>query len=74
MHAQNIEPEFDDKTISELARMSYTPSFGARPIRRSVQREIDNMLSNYILEDKVHSGDKLKVIFKDGKFDIKIVK
>jgi ATP-dependent Clp protease ATP-binding subunit ClpC len=74
MHAQNIEVEFDDKTISELARMSYTPSFGARPIRRSVQREIDNMLSNYILEDKVHSGDKLKVIFKDGKFDIKIVK
>ncbi len=70
MHAQNIEVEFDKNVIKEIAVRSFNPQFGARPIKRAVQREIDNLLSQMILEDKIHSGDKIKIVFKKNKFDI----
>ncbi len=70
MHAQNIEIEFDKSVVKEIARVSFNPQFGARPIKRAVQREIDNLLSTEILNDKLHSGDKVKVSFKGNKFSV----
>jgi ATP-dependent Clp protease ATP-binding subunit ClpC len=70
MHAQNIHIEFDKSAISEIARISYDPQFGARPVRRTVQKEIDNMLSNKLLNDEIRSGEKIKVSFENGEFKI----
>jgi ATP-dependent Clp protease ATP-binding subunit ClpC len=68
MKDQNIEVEFDPVVIVELAKKSFDPQFGARPVKRTVQREIDNLLSQEILEDRIKAGDKVKVGFKNGKF------
>jgi len=68
MKAQDIDVEFDKSAVKELAIESYNPQFGARPIRRAVQREVDNLLSEMILEDKIKKGDKVKVSFKNNKF------
>ncbi len=63
MHAQKITIEFDSEVIINLAQNNYDPVFGARPIRRAVQREIGDLLASEILEDKIHSGDKIKLNF-----------
>ncbi len=70
MKAQEIDIEFEKSAIQQLAKESYDPQFGARPIRRAVQREVDNLLSNMMLEDKITKGDKIKVEFKNGKFEV----
>lgn len=70
MRAQNIEIEFDKTVINEIAEISYNPQYGARPVKRAVQSEIDNLLSSLILDDKITSGDKIKVVYKNGSFQI----
>lgn len=73
LHAQNIEIEFDTSVVSEVARMSYNPQFGARPIKRTVQSEIDNLLSSEILDEKIKSGDKIIMTYSKSKFIVEKV-
>ncbi len=70
LKAQNIQIEFDDSVINEIADISFNPQYGARPIKRAVQSEIDNLLSSLILDDKIQSGQKIKLIYKNGKFEL----
>jgi ATP-dependent Clp protease ATP-binding subunit ClpC len=72
MKAQNIELSFDKKVVSEIAKRSFDPQFGARPIKRAIQRNIDSLIARFLLEDKIHSGDKVKVVMTKGDFDIQI--
>jgi ATP-dependent Clp protease ATP-binding subunit ClpC len=71
MRAQNIAIEFDESVVKEIAEISYNPQYGARPIKRAVQSEIDNLLSSLILEDKIMAGEKVKMVYKDNKFIVK---
>ncbi len=68
---QNIEAEYNASVISELARTSYDPKFGARPIKRAVAREIENLLSEKILRNEIGEGDKIKIDFEKGKYIVK---
>lgn len=73
MKAQNIEIVFDKKVIKEIAKRSFNPQFGARPIKRAIQRDIDSLIARFLLEDKIHSGDKVKVVLNKGEFGIQII-
>jgi ATP-dependent Clp protease ATP-binding subunit ClpA len=68
LKAQDIELVVDISVVKELARVSYDPEFGARPIRRAIQRELENKLSESLLDGKFNSGDTVKVSFKDGAY------
>ena len=48
-----------------LAEKGYDPSFGARPLRRLMQSQIDDQLANLILAGSIHDGSLVKVDF-DG--------
>lgn len=63
---QGIILEVEDSVIREIARISYDPKFGARPVNRTVQREIENLLSREFLRENVKEGDRIKIAF-DGK-------
>ncbi|MFS8130369.1 MAG: ATP-dependent Clp protease ATP-binding subunit [Candidatus Dojkabacteria bacterium] len=67
---QGIDIEFDKSVVAEVARLSFNPQFGARPIKRTVQREIDNLISHELLEDKIKAGDKVQIKFKGSKFEL----
>jgi ATP-dependent Clp protease ATP-binding subunit ClpC len=72
MRAQRIEVEFSDDAVQLLAREGYDPEFGARPLRRTIQRLVENELSRKVLEGSVQPGDKITVDI-DGdelKFDV----
>ncbi len=45
---------------------SYDPAFGARPIKRYIQRNLEILIARAILEDKLKQGDTIKVGVKDG--------
>lgn len=59
-----IEVTADAKDF--LAEDGYDSEFGARPLRRSIQRLIENKLSEKILIDEINNGDKIKVSLEDG--------
>jgi len=54
-----------------LAREGYDPVYGARPLRRAIQREILDPLSIDILEGKVREGQIVQVDAKDGALEFR---
>ncbi|MEI7579357.1 MAG: AAA family ATPase [bacterium] len=65
LKAQKMSLILTDKAIQELARLGYDPQFGARPVRRIIQRRIENSLSNKILTGEYKEGDTIKIDFQD---------
>jgi len=56
-----------DKAIEHLARIGFDPQYGARPIKRVLQKEVLNELSKLILEGKIDKEDQIMVDEKEGK-------
>jgi ATP-dependent Clp protease ATP-binding subunit ClpB len=60
--ANDIKIDITDAAVDFIARQSYNPQYGARPVKRMMQRELLNQLSKMILADAV---DKTKTIIVD---------
>jgi ATP-dependent Clp protease ATP-binding subunit ClpB len=68
MLAENsISIDITDEAVDLIARQSYDPQYGARPVKRMMQRELLNELSRMILADEVDKTKPIKVTVKDGK-------
>ena len=67
---RDIGLEVTKKAKKKIAQESYDPDFGARPLRRLIQREIENVLALKILNSEYKDGDKIIVSLdsKTGKF------
>ncbi len=63
MKAYGIEAQFDDSAAQYIAGKGYSPEFGARPIKRLIQSDIENKLSTMIISGKIHKGTKIKIGF-----------
>ena len=61
LHAQNITVYFTTEAIDWLARRGFQPEFGARPLRRTIQREVDNRLSGMLLDGRLRPGQHVTV-------------
>ncbi|RMD76699.1 ATP-dependent Clp protease ATP-binding subunit [Candidatus Dojkabacteria bacterium] len=70
MKEQRIEITFDESAIKEIAEIGYDPSFGARPLKRAIQREIENLLADALIKGFLSAGDKAVVGFAENKFYI----
>ncbi|GEO97252.1 ATP-dependent Clp protease ATP-binding subunit [Kocuria turfanensis] len=66
VRAQNLTLEIDEAAVDWLAQRGFQPEFGARPMRRTIQRELDNKLSRLILSGEVDPGDTVTVTLQDG--------
>ncbi|HWQ88940.1 MAG TPA: ATP-dependent Clp protease ATP-binding subunit [Desulfitobacteriaceae bacterium] len=62
-----LELQIEQSAIELIAKEGNDPSFGARPLRRAIQRLIEDELSEKILEGVFALGDKIKVTVEDGK-------
>ncbi len=67
LHAQNITLEVTDAAVEWLAGRGYQPEYGARPLRRTIQRELDNQLSRMLLNGQLQPGQQVRVDVRDGK-------
>ena len=63
-----IEISFEDSVKSALAEAGFDAVYGARPLRRKIQNEIEDALSEKILEGSVKKGDKVNVNYKENQF------
>jgi ATP-dependent Clp protease ATP-binding subunit ClpC len=66
LHAQNITVEFEPAAIDWIAERGYQPEFGARPMRRIIQREVENRLSDELLRGRLAGGSHITVCVRDG--------
>lgn len=64
----NIKINFTDNAISEIADKGFDENYGARPLRRAIQNEIEDPLSEQMLEGKVKDGAVVTCDFADGQF------
>jgi len=63
--------DITDAAINYLADLGYEPQFGARPIKRVIQREILNELSKLILAGKINSENEIQIDYNEGKLQFK---
>jgi ATP-dependent Clp protease ATP-binding subunit ClpB len=69
MLQQEMVLEVSDAAVAELARTGFDPVFGARPLKRSIQQQLENPIAKLILEGKFGPRDVVPVDFRDGKFE-----
>ncbi len=62
--------EITEEAKQFIVDESYDPAFGARPLKRYMQRNLETLIAKEILEDKLRQGDTIKVGTKDGKLAI----
>ncbi len=61
LHAQDVSVEFTPAAVDWIADHGFQPEFGARPMRRTIQREVDNQLSRMLLDGQVSAGQEIIV-------------
>jgi len=72
LHAQAITVEFTTEAIDWLARRGFQPEFGARPLRRTIQREVDNRLSEMLLDGRLRPGQAVTVAVDDSRLAFRV--
>ena len=71
LHAQDVTLEVTDAAADLLANLGYQPDFGARPLRRTIQREVDDRLADMLLAGELNAGDQAQVDATDGTIEIR---
>jgi ATP-dependent Clp protease ATP-binding subunit ClpC len=66
LHAQHVTLEFTPAAVDWIAEHGYQPEFGARPMRRTIQREVDNQLSRRLLDGQISPGQVVTVDVAEG--------
>lgn len=63
---RDISLQLSDAALSNLADAGFDPVYGARPLKRAIQRYIENPLAQRILKGEFGEGDIIEVDFRDG--------
>jgi ATP-dependent Clp protease ATP-binding subunit ClpB len=68
LEERRIGIELTDEAAVHLASTGFDPVYGARPLKRAIQKEVLNPLANAILRGEVADGQKVRADFRDGRF------
>ncbi|MQS52396.1 ATP-dependent Clp protease ATP-binding subunit [Companilactobacillus mishanensis] len=71
---RNIKLSISPSAYEDLVKDGYNPEYGARPMRRTIQREIEDPVSELLLMNNISEGDTIKVGSKKGKLEINVDK
>lgn len=63
---RGIELEVDPSALNLISKSGYDIQYGARPLRRAIQRMVEDALSEEILLGKIRLGDRVRVIESEG--------
>ncbi len=59
--------EVSDAALAELAKVGFDPVYGARPLKRAIQSELENPLAKAILEGRFAPKDTIRVDWRGGR-------
>jgi ATP-dependent Clp protease ATP-binding subunit ClpB len=68
VESMDMRIQVSDAAVSELAKAGFDPVYGARPLKRAIQQQIENPLSKAILEGRFAPKDTIAVDAKNGAF------
>ncbi|WP_207838313.1 ATP-dependent Clp protease ATP-binding subunit [Williamsia soli] len=68
--AKGIEIEFSAAAVDWIAEHGHQPEFGARPLRRSIQRVVDDRIADLLLDEVLTEGGKVSVRVTDDELDL----
>ena len=68
MEDRGVDFELTQAAKDEVVREGYDPAYGARPLRRTVQRRVENELARRMLAGEFHEGQCVVVDFADGEY------
>lgn len=74
LQERDITLTWDDEVILYLAKEGYDPFFGARPLKRLIQQQVVNILSNAILKGEITSGQSIELYMDKDEVRYKIKK
>ncbi|MGH6624193.1 MAG: type VI secretion system ATPase TssH, partial [Burkholderiaceae bacterium] len=66
--AYDMRLDVSDAALAEIAKVGFDPLYGARPLKRAIQQEIENPIARLVLEGRFGPNDVIPVDFKNGKF------
>jgi len=73
MRAQRVELEVSDEAVQYLANAGFDPQYGARPLRRAIQRLLEDELSERLLAGEIEPGQRVRVDLRDGQLHLETV-
>lgn len=65
---KNIHLELTEQAKEQLVKLGYEPAYGARPLKRTIQRYLENPLADKIIRGEIKEGDRVRVDYSDGNF------
>ena len=68
---KNIKLKIDDEVIKHLSKIGFDDTYGARPLRRAIQSNIEDLFAEAILDKKIKDGDTVSVKMEDNKIVLK---
>ncbi|MBI1188251.1 MAG: ATP-dependent chaperone ClpB [Alphaproteobacteria bacterium] len=68
LRERNITIDLDQRAKDALAARGYDPTYGARPLKRVIQKEIQDPLARLLLEGRIKDGDSVRVTFDGNDF------
>ncbi|MBY0522320.1 MAG: ATP-dependent chaperone ClpB [Gemmataceae bacterium] len=71
LEERHIELELTDAARTHMVRTGYDPTYGARPLKRVIQKELETNLGRMILKGEVRDGQKVVVDWDGGKKELK---
>jgi len=68
LEERRISLRLTEAAAMQLATAGFDPVYGARPLKRAIQKEVLNPLANSLLRGEIVDGERVAVDFKDGRF------
>ncbi len=69
LQSNGITAEVTESAIEKIAENGFDDNYGARPLRRAIQSDIEDMVAERMLEGKIKEGQTVVIDYKDDKFD-----
>lgn len=70
LNERHIKISMSDRAINQATHEAYSPQFGARPIKRFIQKQIETKLGKKILEGSIGDGADIQIDYEDGEYII----
>ena len=72
LQEKRLHIELSKDALDYILENAYEPGFGARPLKRYMQKHVETLAAKCILEDKVKEGDKIEIVLKNGELDAEV--
>lgn len=64
----NISLAYEESAVNAIVKKGFDPIYGARPLRRAITSEIEDLLSEEMLKGNIKADDKINLTYRDSKF------